>query len=95
MVLFAFKDEASAEERESILAELRKLPSQYPTMQNWTCGKNISNRPSSIELSHAFVVEFQSQQDLLDYLHSDGHEKFVAQYWRRIIERQVIVSYEY
>ncbi len=95
MVLFAFRDDVTAEDRQSILDELDTLPSQYPAMRNWTCGENISNRSTTLKMTHAFVVEFDGQDDLLDYVTSQGHENFVTHRWRPVIEHQVIVSYEY
>lgn len=95
MVLFAFRDDAGSADRQAILDELDTLPSQYPAMQNWTCGANISNRKTTLKMTHAFVVEFADEAALLDYVTSEGHEEFVTNRWRQVIEHQVIVSYEY
>ncbi|WP_456698502.1 Dabb family protein [Aeromicrobium sp. P5_D10] len=95
MVLFAFNEDVDGEQQQAILDELNELPSRYPAMQNWSCGQNISNRNTTLKMTHAFVVEFAQEQDLLDYLHSDGHEEFVTNRWRQVILHQVIVSYEY
>lgn len=95
MVLFAFRDDVSAQAKQDILDELDTLPSQYPAMRNWTSGENISNRSTTLTMTHAFVVEFDDQAGLLDYLGSEGHETFVTARWRPVIEHQVIVSYEF
>lgn len=95
MVLFAFKDHVANGIRERILKELAELPNHYPQMQNWSMGENMSNRPSTIGMSYAFVVEFENEESLLEYLHSERHEAFVRDYWREAIDRQVIASYEY
>lgn len=95
MVLFAFREDVEPDARQAILDELDTLPSQYPAMQSWTCGANISNRNTTLKMTHAFVVEFAGEDGLLDYLNSEGHESFVTNRWRPVIEHQVIVSYEY
>jgi hypothetical protein len=95
MVLFAFNDDVDLARQHAIIDELRELPRQYPAMRNFSCGTNISNRATSLKMTHAFVVEFDSEQDLLDYLHSEGHESFVTRRWRPVIKHQVIVSYQY
>lgn len=95
MVLFAFNDDVDDAQQQAILDELNQLPARYPAMQSWSCGQNISNRNTTLKMTHAFVVEFAQEHDLLDYLHSDGHEEFVANRWRQVVKHQVIVSYEY
>lgn len=95
MVLFAFNDDVDGERQQAILDELGQLPVHYPAMRNWSCGRNISNRNTTLKMTHAFVVEFAQEQHLLDYLNSEGHEEFVAHRWRQVIKHQVIVSYEY
>jgi len=38
------------------------------------------------------TVEFDSNDDLIAYLHSDAHETFVQQTWRPVIAQQAITS---
>ncbi|WP_432974091.1 Dabb family protein [Dactylosporangium sp. CA-233914] len=91
VLLFKFRDDLPAGTAEDVLAELETFPSRYPAMRNWSSGPNISTRDGS--MTHGFVVEFPAEQDLLDYLHSESHERFVRERWRPVIERQVIVSF--
>lgn len=93
MLVFRFKDDVPAETVESILAELDTFPQKYPAMRNWASGRNISTRDTS--MTHGFTVEFETEQDLLDYLGSESHERFVRERWRPVIERQAIVTFEY
>ncbi|MEU1603883.1 Dabb family protein [Micromonospora matsumotoense] len=90
ILVFRFRDDLPPGAAESVLAELETFPSRYPAMRNWRSGVNVSTRDTS--MTHGFVVEFPTEQDLLDYLHSDSHERFVRERWRPVIARQAIVS---
>ncbi|MEV4844597.1 Dabb family protein [Micromonospora matsumotoense] len=90
LLVFRFRDDLPPGAAESVLAELETFPSRYPAMRNWRSGVNVSTRDTS--MTHGFVVEFPTEQDLLDYLHSDSHERFVRERWRPVIARQAIVS---
>jgi hypothetical protein len=92
-VAFRFKDDVSAEVVAAVVAETRTFPDLYPTMRNFSSGLNISSRDK--RCTHAFSIEFDSEQDLLDYLHSETHESFVIERWRPVIDSQAIVSYEF
>ncbi|MDG4772449.1 Dabb family protein [Solwaraspora sp. WMMD792] len=90
MLAFKFRDDLPDGVAESVLAELDTFPTKYPAMRNWRSGVNVSTRDTT--MTHGFVVEFATEQDLLDYLHSESHERFVRERWRPVVERQVIVS---
>jgi catechol 2,3-dioxygenase-like lactoylglutathione lyase family enzyme len=90
---FRFKDEVPDEARAAVLAELSTFPERYPAMRNWSMGRNISTRDSTF--THSMSVEFDTNDELLAYLSSDSHERFVRQAWQPVIAQQVIVSYEY
>lgn len=90
LLAFKFRDDLPAGVAESVLAELDTFPQKYPAMRNWRSGVNVSTRDTT--MTHGFVVEFATEQELLDYLHSESHERFVRERWRPVVERQVIVS---
>lgn len=92
-LLFRFAEEVPAFTREEILAELATFPATYPTMRNWSMGENISSRDQTY--SHGMSVEFADEQDLLAYLSSESHERFVREKWRPVIADQAIVAYEH
>ena len=73
--------------------ELSEFPKRWPAMQRWTLGRNISQRDSTFP--YAFVVEFESEKELRDYLNSEAHEAYVRERWRPVIEQRAIVSYEF
>lgn len=92
-LLFRFRDDVPEETVTAVLAELASFPDRYPAMRNFACGRNVSTRDRT--MTHGFVVEFASERDLLDYLHSGSHEEFVRERWRPVIDRQAIVSFHY
>lgn len=93
VVLWRFVDDSTDEERDSMLAELATFPQQFRAMRSWTMGVNRSNRDD--RFTHGFVVEFETEQELLDYLATDTHERFVRDRFRPIIQERAIFSYEF
>ncbi|TDC54762.1 hypothetical protein E1281_15480 [Actinomadura sp. KC345] len=91
-VMFRFRPDAPSEAVESILAELRTFPKRYPAMREFSLGPNISTRDSTF--THAFSVRFASEADLLAYVTSDSHERFVRERWRPVVEAHHITSHE-
>jgi 2,3-dihydroxy-p-cumate/2,3-dihydroxybenzoate 3,4-dioxygenase len=90
---FRFKDEVDPSRREQVLAELGTFPSKYPAMRNWSLGENFSTRDTTF--SHTMAIDFDTKDELLAYLGSDSHERFVRETWRPVIAQQAITSYEY
>ena len=92
VVAFSFRQELPDAERAALLAELAELPDHFPAMRRFAIGKNISQRDQTF--AHAFSVEFESQEELVAYLGSERHERFVAERFRPGVERRMIVSFE-
>ena len=93
MVVFRFKDDIPEREREKLLEEQMDFPNRFPKMRNWSMGRNISKRDDTF--TYGFVVEFESEKDLLEYLNSEAHESFVKNRFRPCVEKRAIVSYEW
>jgi 2,3-dihydroxy-p-cumate/2,3-dihydroxybenzoate 3,4-dioxygenase len=90
---FRFSDGVAAEQRDAVLDELRTFPASYPAMRNWSLGENFSTRDTTF--THTMAMDFESKDELLAYLGSDSHERFVRETWRPVIAQQAITSYEY
>ena len=90
MVLFRFKPSADDEQRRELLALLGDLPRQFPAMQGFQLGANVSKRDG--RYSHGMTMSFNSLGELEDYLNSDRHEAFVRDKFAPIIEERSIVS---
>lgn len=91
-VFFRFRDDAPEQRKRDLLAEYRRFPQMFPTMRNFTIGRNISTRDQTFE--YAFSVEFDREADLKDYLASHAHEEHVVERFRPIVSARAIVSYE-
>lgn len=91
ILLFRFTEDSSDEQRQSMLDELATFPAQYPAMRSWTMGENRSSRDD--RFSHGFVVEFETEEQLVDYLATETHERFVRERFRPIIQERAIFSY--
>lgn len=93
VVVFRFREGLPAAEREAILRELNAFPNRFAGMKRWRLGENLSDRDQTY--SHAFVIEFETAQELTDYLHSEAHERFVRERWVPFVESRAIVSFEH
>ena len=92
MVFFSFKPDVDPSRRDALLREYTTFPAVYPTMRNFTLGRNISQRDQTFE--YAFTVEFEGEGDLRAYLNSREHEDHVVERFRPLIAARAIVSYE-
>jgi hypothetical protein len=92
IVIFRFKDEVAQTAREALIAEYRRFPTIFPSMRNFSVGRNISNRDDTFE--YGFSVEFDSERDLQEYLSSAYHEEHVAERFRPMIAKRAIFSHE-
>jgi sugar-phosphatase len=92
VVAFTFHDDLPDVERQRLLEELDQFPSQYHSMRRWALGPNISKRDSTF--THAFSIEFDSEEELVSYLSSESHERFVRERFRPAVAARAIVSFE-
>ncbi len=91
VVLFRFTGASSEQQRESMLEELATFPARFPAMRSWTMGENRSSRDD--RYSHGFVVEFETEEQLVEYLATEAHERFVRERFRPIVQERAIFSY--
>lgn len=90
MVAFRFKPGVTEADRTRLLAELNDFPRRFQTMKRWSLGTNISRRDDTF--THGFTVEFDTEDELVAYLGSEAHERFVTEHFRPLIEQRAIVS---
>ncbi|HYG45403.1 MAG TPA: Dabb family protein [Bordetella sp.] len=87
---FRFRDDVEDSIREDMLNELMSFPKKFPGMKNWLQSRNVSQRDD--RFSHAFIVEFDTEHELLAYLNSSSHETFVKERFRPIIQERAIIT---
>ena len=91
ILLFRFTDDSTDQQRQSMLDELATFPAQFPAMRSWTMGENRSSRDD--RFTHGFVVEFETEEQLVGYLATEEHERFVHERFLPIIQERAIFSY--
>jgi hypothetical protein len=92
VVCFRFKDDVPEDVKENLLSEYHEFPTRFPKMRNFSIGNNISARDQTFQ--YAFVVDFETETDLKEYLSSKEHEDHVVNRFRPVISARAIVSYE-
>ena len=93
IVLFRFKADASADRVAALMAEYEGFAERYPAMRSFDIGWNVSERDDRFDAG--FVVEFETEQELKDYLNSTTHEEHVVERFRPLIAERAIVSFEF
>jgi hypothetical protein len=78
VVLFAFKDEASAEQVQAIVDGFRALPGAISGITAYEWGTNVSPEGLNDGFTHCFTLSFASAQDRDTYLDHPEHQRFVG-----------------
>ena len=92
VVLFKFKDAATAENTRSVENAFALLPSKISLIKDFEWG--INNSPEKINegLTHCFFVSFTSEKDREDYIVHPAHKAFV-EILKPFVEKVVVVDY--
>ena len=90
MVAFRFRPDVKDDDQARLLAELNDFPKRFSAMKRWSLGQNISRRDDTF--THGFTVEFETEEELIAYLGSESHERFVTERFRPLIQQRAIVS---
>jgi len=78
VVLFSFKDDASAEQVQSIVDGFRALPAAIPGIVAYEWGTNVSPEGLNDGFTHCFTLTFASAEDRDTYLGHPEHQRFVG-----------------
>lgn len=92
VVLFKFKDSASKEQVDKIVAEFKNLPKKIPGIAEFEYGTNNSPEGFNDGLTHAFLLTFKSEKDRDAYLPHKAHSEFV-EILKPHLEKAVVVDY--
>ncbi len=77
VVIFRFKDAATAEQIQEVEKAFAALPSKIPAIYDFEWGTDVSVEDLADGFTHCFVVTFLSEEDRAKYLPHPEHEKFV------------------
>jgi hypothetical protein len=78
VVLFSFKDDASAEQVQSIVSGFGALPAAIPDIVAYEWGTNVSPEGLNDGFTHCFTLTFASAEDRDTYLTHPEHQRFVG-----------------
>ena len=75
LVLFAVKDDASAEEVEDLLSSIRNLRGSITNVMDLSVGEDFSGRGGNY--THGLFVRFRTADDLRAYLEHPEHQAVI------------------
>ena len=76
VVLFKFKDDASADDIKKVESAFKKLPSQIKEIKGFEWGTNNSPENLNQGFTHSFFLSFNSEKDRAVYLPHPAHKAF-------------------
>ena len=92
VVLFQFKESATAEQIKGIEEEFAKLKDKIDTITGYEWGTNVSPEGMNDGLTHCFIVSFADKAGLDKYLPHPEHKAFVEKLLP-ILEKAVVVDF--
>ena len=92
VVLFAFKESATAEDVDAVVADFAALPQAVPGIVSYEWGTNVSPEGLNDGFTHCFTLTFASAEDRDAYLVHPAHERFVGTLGKSLA-RSLVVDY--
>jgi hypothetical protein len=92
VVLFKFRDDASAASIARIETAFTRLPGQIPGILEFEWGTNISPENLDQGFTHCFVLTFGTEADRDAYLTHPAHRAFVGML-DPALEKALVVDY--
>ena len=92
IVLFKFKDKATAAQIKEVEAAFRRLPTQIKEIKGFEWGTNNSPEGLDQGLTHAFFLTFDSEADRAVYLPQPAHKAF-GKILGPYLDKAVVVDY--
>ena len=91
LVLFKFKQEASAPQIDEAISQLQQLPSKIDDIIELSCGKNFSDRSQGFE--YGLRVLLKDNEALERYQKHESHVNVVENNVKPILESILAVDY--
>jgi hypothetical protein len=92
VVLFKFKDDATADQIKKVEDAFRALPSQIKEIKGFEWGTNNSPENLNQGFTHCFKVSFSSEKDREVYLPHPSHTAFV-EVLKPILDKVLVIDY--
>ncbi|MEZ5952472.1 MAG: Dabb family protein [Planctomycetaceae bacterium] len=92
IVLFKFKEDASAEQIQEIVSAFKQLSNEINTIVAFEHGTDVSPEKLSKGFTHCFQVTFRTREDLEAYLPHPSHQAFTMKL-KPILADVLVVDY--
>jgi hypothetical protein len=92
VVLFAFKDSATVEQIDGVVADFGRLKDLIPGITAYEWGTNVSPEGLNQGFTHCFTLTFGSEEDRNIYLLHAAHQAFVDTLGA-VLEKSLVVDY--
>lgn len=92
-VLFAWKPEATPEQKKEAAYRIASLPSLLPTVRAFVAGPDA--RVNEDNFDYAVTVDFDDEAGYLAYRDDPQHREIVAKYIAPITAERAAVQYEF
>ena len=92
VVLFKFKDDASADDIKKVETAFKMLPSQIKEIKGFEWGTNNSPENLNQGFTHSFFLSFNSEEDRAAYLPHPAHKAF-GQLLRPYLDKVLVIDY--
>ncbi len=92
VVLFKFKDDASAADVKKVETAFKKLPSQIKEIKGFEWGTNNSPENLNQGFTHSFFLTFKSEADRAVYLPHPAHKAFGA-VLKPYLDKVLVIDY--
>ena len=92
VVLFAFKDDATSEQIDTVVRDFAALARAIPGILSYECGTNVSPEGLNDGFTHCFTLTFSRNEDRDVYLNHPAHTAFVGTL-KNCLARSLVVDY--
>ena len=93
VVLFRWTADATAEQKQRVAAELRRLPSVVPSLRAYHLGTDLGINPGNFEF--AVAADFDDADGYLAYRDHPEHRAIVAEFIQPVVADRAAVQYEF
>jgi len=91
VVLLAWTDEATSEQKAEVAAQLSKLPGVIPEIRQYVIGADAGVNQGNHDF--AVVADFDSAEDYVVYRDHPAHQEIIATHIRPILGARAAVQY--
>ncbi len=92
VVLFAFKNKATAEDIDTVVTAFGALKDAIPAIVSYEWGTNVSLEGLNDGFTHCFTLTFAAAPDRDDYLNHPEHQRFVGMLGG-VLEKSLVLDY--